>query len=139
MENEIWKPIIGFSDYEVSSLGNIKSVRSGKLLKQRLDRGYKKIGLVKNKKQVFFRVHRVVAKAFIDNYSELLEVDHIDRVRSNNKVSNLRCVSKKENLANRDYYINKNEFVINLLQNIKLESSLCSLDEVIKYLKNKNP
>ena len=136
MENEIWKPIADFYNYEVSSLGNIKSIKSGKLLKQKLDRGYKKVVLSQNKTKKFFRVHRIVAKAFIDNYSEFLEVDHIDRVRDNNKVSNLRCVSKQENINNR-CYSSKSDFIINLLQNLKLEFNLTSIDEAINHLKNK--
>lgn len=48
-----------------------------------------------------YYVHRLVAEAFIPNPDGKEEVDHIDTNRSNNMVSNLRWVSKKENHANK--------------------------------------
>ena len=48
------------------------------------------------------RVHRLVAETFLANDNNLPEVDHIDRNRLNNHLSNLRWVSRSDNLKNRD-------------------------------------
>ena len=50
-------------------------------------------------KQVKYYVHRLVAEAFIPNPENLSDVDHIDCNKSNNHVSNLRWVSREENMA----------------------------------------
>ena len=68
---EIWKNIKGYEGlYEISSLGRVKSLKCGKvkILKPQSDsRGYLQIGLVKDKKRTNFKIHRLVAIAFIEN------------------------------------------------------------------------
>lgn len=54
------------------------------------------------------RVHRLVAETFLENKDNLPQVDHIDRNRINNDISNLRWVTAKENNLNRDMsYLNR--------------------------------
>ena len=48
------------------------------------------------------RIHRLVAETFIPNDKNLPQVDHIDRNRIHNDISNLRWVTPRENLLNRD-------------------------------------
>ena len=60
-------------------------------------RGYYHVGL--NYKN--YSVHRLVAETFLDNPINLKFVDHIDRDKSNNDLSNLRWVTAQENLYNR--------------------------------------
>ncbi|MBT5122849.1 MAG: HNH endonuclease [Euryarchaeota archaeon] len=50
-------------------------------------------------KQVKHYVHRLVAEAFIPNPENLSDVDHIDCIKDNNDVSNLRWVSRDDNMA----------------------------------------
>lgn len=102
---EIWKPVTEFENkYEVSNLGNVKSLnfhRSGKpqILKQYSDRyGYMKVYLYRNGKPHYLTVHRLVALAFLENPDNNKTVDHIDCDRTNNRVENLRWVTTKENL-----------------------------------------
>jgi len=102
---EEWKPIAGFENkYEVSNLGNVKSLnfhRSGKaqLLKQYFDRyGYMKVYLYRDGKPRYLTVHRLVACAFLGKADNGKTVDHIDCDRTNNRVENLRWVTAKENL-----------------------------------------
>jgi len=111
MEQEIWKPIVSYeSYYEVSNLGNIKALSrivptskgvrktNERIKKQVLNKsGYKYITLNVNKKVSTFSVHRLVAKAFIDNPSNKTEVNHIDGNKANNKKSNLEWVTALEN------------------------------------------
>jgi hypothetical protein len=51
-------------------------------------------------KQIRYYVHRLVAETFIPNPYGLLEVDHINRDKTDNQVSNLRWVTRKDNMKN---------------------------------------
>lgn len=93
---EIWKDIEGYEGkYEVSNLGNVRSLNyrgSGKvkLLKQIPDKDeYKTIQLCKNGKIKTYKVHRLVAIAFIPNPDNLPIINHKDEDKTNNNVNNL--------------------------------------------------
>lgn len=106
---EIWKPVVGYEGlYEVSNLGNIKSLprntTKGGILKQyhNLKNGYSYIGLYKNGKHSQKRVHVLVMNAFnpinkAPGYDKEHTIDHIDGNKSNNKLSNLEWCSQSEN------------------------------------------
>ena len=104
---ELWKSILGFENYEISNLGNIK--RDGKLLRLNTDmHGYWRIQLCKDGKQSNHRLHRLLAINFIPNPDNKECVDHIDRNRKNNQLSNLRWVTKQENNLNTKDRIRNN-------------------------------
>ena len=101
---EIYKPvnIKGFEGlYEVSNIGQIRSVRSGRILKQKINnRGYCLAHLSKDGTQKNVSVHRLVGNAFIPNPKKKPQIDHIDGNKQNNRVDNLRWVTGKENCNN---------------------------------------
>ena len=105
---EIWKDIPGFEGrYQVSNYGRVKSFnfrntgRANVLSTNPQKDGYPSVTLLlENGKAKKFRVHRLVAKAFLENYSDSLEVDHIDTNKENNNLSNLRMCTRKENCNN---------------------------------------
>lgn len=102
MKKEIWKDILGYEGlYQVSNFGRVKSLKFGKerILKLIKDKdGYFIVNLYKNKKIKSFRVHRLVAEAFIDNPDNLPQVNHKDENPSNNVVSNLEWCNAKYNI-----------------------------------------
>lgn len=102
---EEWRPIDGYDNYLVSSKARIFSkVRQGGggLVKEYFNvNGYKVTSLTKNGKTKTKTLHRLLAKAFIQNPENLPSIDHIDRNRQNNNLSNLRWVSDSENSLNR--------------------------------------
>jgi hypothetical protein len=112
MENEIWKSIKDYEGiYEVSNLGNIKSIErllphfcGGKrILKERILKiktnkyGYCSVCLSKNNNCKSFLLHRLVIDSFIKNDENKPQVNHIDGNKSNNNINNLEWVSAKEN------------------------------------------
>ena len=99
--NEQWKPIEGFEGlYEISNLGRIKSFWYGKekILKPKKDKdGYLVVCLYRDGKQKFFRIHRLVATAFIPNPYGFEQVNHKDENKANNVKSNIEWCSAKYN------------------------------------------
>ena len=92
---EQWKVIESSPNYFVSNFGRVKN-KKGKLLKQFDNNGYMKVHLYANGKSIYFRVHRLVAKAFIGN-CDGFDIDHIDSCRNNNNALNLRIVTSRQN------------------------------------------
>ena len=72
-------------------------------------KGYHILNLYCNGKQKMFSVHRLVALHYIPNPDNKPQVDHIDRNKQNNHVSNLRWVTSQENIDNRDLISNTGE------------------------------
>lgn len=100
MDIEIWKPIKDFENYSVSTFGNIKNNITDKILKLNIKDGYSGVCL-KNKERKSFKVHRLVALAFIDNPENKSDVNHKDKNKINNNVSNLEWMTRKENNIHR--------------------------------------
>ena len=103
--NEIWKDISGYEGlYQVSNLGRVKSLgnksnhREPIILKQALVLGYKCVRLTKDGVYKMYKVHRLVANAFILNKGNKNQVNHIDGNKRNNCFYNLEWVTSSENL-----------------------------------------
>lgn len=105
-EVEIWRDIDGFDGYQVSNLGNVRSLNYNgtgnvQLLKPSLsgpNREYKSISMQVADKVIRRNVHRLVARAFIPNPNDLSEINHIDEDGTNNKVNNLEWCDRIYNL-----------------------------------------
>ena len=101
MIKEIWKDIEGYEGlYQVSNLGRVK--RNGRILKPYFGTDkYYYVSLSKDSKVTKFKIHRLVAHAFIPNPENKPTVDHINRNRIDNRVDNLRWATYTEQRSNQ--------------------------------------
>jgi hypothetical protein len=98
----MWKTI--YERYEVSESGVVRNKENGKQLKTFVnDTGYKIVSLWINNKDKKFRVHRLVAEAFIPNLENKPQINHIDGNKLNNYVGNLEWATNSENIMHRYY------------------------------------
>jgi len=92
--------------YWVCDDGSIKSKK--RILKASInDQGYKVVSLCRNGNKKSFNVHRLVAIAFIENYNDLKEVNHINEIKSDNRSVNIEWMTRKQN-ANHGTAIERN-------------------------------
>lgn len=95
---EVWKDIKGYEGlYQVSNLGNVKSLRKNRYLKINTYSEYDKVVLYKNKKASIFYIHRLVAENHIDNPNNYNCVNHKDENKRNNRIDNLEWCTRLYN------------------------------------------
>ena len=105
---EIWKDIKGYEGrYQISNFGRVKSLIYSKekimnIYNFRRDgekgKGYWRVRLIKNSSYKYFFVHRLVAEAFIPNPNNYATVNHINGIKTDNRIDNLEWCSLKENI-----------------------------------------
>lgn len=110
MKQEIWKDVVGYEDfYQVSNMGNVRSkdtyvdgmLVKGKILTLYHDtKGYLFVWLNNGIENKMHRVHRLVAIAFIKRKEDKDFIDHINTVKDDNRVENLRWCTRSENMRN---------------------------------------
>ena len=107
---EIWKDIVGYEGrYKISNLGNVLSTGNyinGRKHKERLVKtrknkgGYVTVCLYTGQIGRTCMLHRLIAEAFIPNPQNKPFIDHINTIRDDNRISNLRWCTAKENCNN---------------------------------------
>jgi len=127
-----WKYIVGYESlYKIYRDGTIVSLfgAAERILKSRIDSGgYFRIELNKHGKRKVFLLHRLLYTSFIGDIPECMEIDHINRDKLNNDLSNLRLVTRTENEQNKNnkgYYFHKPR---------QLWRAQISIDKKVKHL-----
>ena len=110
--NEEWRDIKGYEGlYQISNLGRIKSfdkviaqknnstaIKKGRILKPSTSHsGYYQIVLSKQSIRKSYKVHRLIWLAFYGSIPEGYEVNHINEIKTDNRLSNLNLMTHKEN------------------------------------------
>lgn len=112
-DDEVWQPIPGYQGrYEVSNMGRVASLnyshqKKRQVLKPQPERGYLKVTLYNKHHSKQWKVHQLVLLAFVGERPAHLVTDHINRVKSDNRLVNLRYVSRSENARNSERYLYK--------------------------------
>jgi hypothetical protein len=102
MEKEIWKDVPGYEGYyQVSNLGNVKSIRLGSNLSLYIKRNYLNTSFNVNGIKKPYPVHQIVAMAFLGHKPCGYEivVDHINNIKTDNRVENLQLISHRNNVS----------------------------------------
>lgn len=92
------KDIEGFDNYEVSTEGQVRNKKTGLILKGYCGTwGYLRVNLYTNGKATSKLIHRLVAEAFVPNPDNKSDVNHINEIKTDNRVKNLEWMTSKEN------------------------------------------
>lgn len=135
----MWKDITWTNGlYKVSDEGQIQGPKGKVLQDNYINSGYAKVYICCNGKKHSKLVHRIVAEAFLENYSDNLTVDHINNNKHDNRVCNLQMLSNGENIkkAYRDglnYFsdLQREKVLENTQRNILIQGqpiAQCDLD-----------
>lgn len=146
---EIWKDILGYEGYyQVSNLGNVKSLdrvretlptakkqfktfNEGRvLIPKESNRGYLRYALTKEGKTKYLSAHRLVAQSFIPNIKDKPDVNHINGIKTDNRIENLEWCTGSENI--------KHNYVLGIM-NQKGDKNNCAIltIEQVKEIKVK--
>lgn len=108
--NELWRPIVGWPGYEISSLGRVRSLArldtAGQRIRERIlqprlhSGGYLRVQLCSGKSKDFF-IHRLVLETFVGPCPPGKEGCHNDGNRKNNTIANLRWDTRLENIRDK--------------------------------------
>lgn len=94
-----WKIIKGFETYEVSDMGDVRNRETGYVLKGGSDKdGYLQVHLSVKGKKTTKKVHRLVCEAFLQNPENKSDVNHINEIKSDNRLINLAWMTHSENM-----------------------------------------
>lgn len=138
---EIWKDVHGYEGiYQVSNLGRVRRIlhapgmQTGLLSLQKLKSAenvyYLSVGLSYNGEVKTYRVHRLVAKAFLD-IDDNLEVNHIDGNRFNNELSNLEVCDRSHNAKHAFRYLGRKPHIENGEERYNAKLT----DEIVRYIR----
>ncbi len=150
-KNEIWKDIFGYEGlYQISNFGNVKSlkrislmrnkyqfIKKEKILKPCLDNvGYYNVNLYKNNFQKTFKIHKLVAIAFLNHTpcGYKLVVNHKNFIKTDNKLENLEIITSREN-TNLQHIKSSSKYTgVSWHKNIKKWQSYIKINNKLIYL-----
>ena len=122
-----WFDLIDYEGfYLISTCGQFMNLRTGRILKQEIIKGYRRVTLSKNGVIKRYLSHRIIAYNFIKNIDNKKYVNHKDGNKSNNNIYNLEWVTCSENELHSYRKLNKknsqSKMVINIQNGIFYEN-----------------
>ena len=94
--------------YKINRNGDVWTCRNNRLMKPYSDNlGYKRVELSKDGKRKSSKIHRLIMLQFVPNPDNLRCIDHINRIKHDNRIENLRWCSHRDNSINREYVENR--------------------------------
>jgi hypothetical protein len=130
---EQWKVLTEHDCFEISNYGRIRKIKTGRIVNLTDHRGYKLFKTKQNNLLFKSKVHRLVAKYFIENPNPIEYdcINHIDCDRANNHYSNLEWCDKQ---LNTDHAVNLGRIPRRAVINTKTGETLRSAYELSKHL-----
>ncbi len=126
--NQIWVPIKDFPNYEINIIGEVRRInnstrgKAGYLLKSFIHtKGYKSIRLRNKGLSKTFRIHRLVAEAYLPNPKQMPQVNHINGIKTDNHISNLEWCDNSYNQRHSYNVLNKRPGMVDELLQRKLQ------------------
>lgn len=102
---EEWRDVLGFEElYQVSNLGNVRTVKRGEatvMAQEKQQNGYLSVHLRNRGIERRASVHRLVAEAFIPNPDGLRDVNHKNGIKTDNRLENLEWMSHSDNIKHQ--------------------------------------
>lgn len=139
MQKEIWKAIPGYNGvYWVSNQGRIKNAKTGRILRPGTcgRRGnYLQVGLMKDGKRKWHRVHGLVWLTFKGPVPEGYEINHINQDVKDNRLENLNLLTRLENIRWGDGIERRARAHSKKIYQYDLEGNLVRIWESAKYIK----
>ena len=107
----MWKQIENFPYYEISDNGKIRTCKTKRYMKPIYDKdGYCYVKLYKDNKYYHKRIHRLVLENFVRKPLDLEECHHINEIRDDNRLENLKWVSRQENDSYVQHTVNSGSY-----------------------------
>jgi hypothetical protein len=97
--------------YKINILGDVWTCRNNRVLKPTIVLGYKRVTLSKDGKRKSYKIHRLIMLHFVPNPNNLKCVDHINRIKHDNRIENLRWVSHRDNSINSNRIENRKGYI----------------------------
>lgn len=132
---EIWKEIPGYSKYQASNLGRIRHKKHKKIRVPGFYNGYARYRIADDSGcQQTVKGHRIVFLAFNGTIDDGMHIDHINRIRHDNRIENLRQLTPEQNAWNK-YCVDSSKRLNFIKEVIALHESGMSAIDIHKQTK----
>jgi hypothetical protein len=133
---EEWKTINNYPNHSISNFGVIRNNETKRILKLSTSSGYLRIGLCKDGLQKHFSQHQLLGLHFIPNPENYKQIDHINGIRNDNRIENLRWGNQSQNQRNKKKRANCSSQYqgVSYFKRVNKWAAAISINKETKYL-----